>query len=179
MTDPHHPSVDSGTAEIADLARGAYESLLAAGATVATAESLTGGLLAAALTSMGGSSAVFRGGVVAYHGDVKAAFLAVDEAALAARGAVQPDVAAQMAYGVRSAIGADWGVATTGVAGPDPSDGQPVGRVYVAVAGPADAQGPDGVRVVRLDLAGDRTQIRTCVVAHALRLLTERIRDTP
>ncbi|MFC8294018.1 nicotinamide-nucleotide amidohydrolase family protein [Streptomyces sp. NPDC057242] len=107
------------------------------GQTLAVAESLTGGLVAAELTGVPGASASFRGSVTAYATALKHELLGVDAALLAERGAVDPEVASQMAAGVRVRLGADWGIATTGVAGPEPQDGQPVGTVYVAVAGPA------------------------------------------
>ncbi len=108
------------------------------GGTLAVAESLTGGLVAAEITSVPGASKVFRGSVTAYATELKHRLLGVDASLLAARGAVNPQVAAQMAVGVRKALGADWGLATTGVAGPDPQDGQPVGTVFVAVDGPEE-----------------------------------------
>ncbi|MEU6442949.1 CinA family protein [Streptomyces sp. NPDC047046] len=114
-----------------------------AGWSVAVAESLTGGLVAAELTAAPGASAAFRGSVTAYETELKHRLLGVDSALLAREGAVHPEVAAQMASGVRDALGADWGAATTGVAGPEPQDGRPVGTVYVAVAGPASASGLD------------------------------------
>lgn len=142
--------------------------LAAAGQTVATAESLTGGLLVGALTDVPGASRVVRGGVVAYDSRVKAAVLGVDDGLLASGGAVQAPVALQLARGARDLLGATWGVGTTGVAGPDRSDGQEVGTVFVGVAGPGRAQ------VRRLDLAGlDRAAIRAGSVAGALRLLAE------
>lgn len=134
------------------------------GATVAVAESLTGGGVAAALTEMAGASATFRGGAVVYATDTKARF-GVGEALLAERGPVDPDVALALAAGVRAAFGATYGVATTGVAGPDAAGGYPVGAVFVAVAGPG------GSRVVRRDLRGDRARIRRLTVVHALDLL--------
>jgi nicotinamide-nucleotide amidase len=143
--------------------------LTALGQTVAVAESLTGGLVAAELTKVAGASTVVRGGVVAYATDVKAKVLAVDGELLARAGAVDADVADQMASGVRSLMGATYGLATTGVAGPDPSDGKPVGRVYVAVAGP----GPSRVRA--LDLTGDRARIREQSVLAVLTLFTQEL----
>jgi len=140
------------------------------GATVAVAESLTGGLLAAELTGVPGASRTFRGSVTAYATALKHQILGVDDGLLAARGAVDPDVARQMAAGVRDRLGADWGASTTGVAGPDPQDGQPVGTVYVAVAGPA------GAVVAPLRLAGDRTAIRQASVAAVLQLLAAELR---
>ncbi|WP_419998378.1 CinA family protein [Streptomyces boninensis] len=140
------------------------------GLTLAVAESLTGGLVAAALTSVPGASRSFRGSVTAYATDVKRDVLGVPGELLAERGAVDSDVARRMAAGVRWRLGADWGLATTGVAGPEPQDGQPVGTVFAAVAGP---QGH--ARTVRLDLAGDRRTIREAAVSEALGLLSEEL----
>lgn len=134
------------------------------GATVAVAESLTGGLVAAALTEMAGASATFRGGALVYATDLKARF-GVAEDLLAARGPVDPDVALALAAGVRERFSATYGVATTGVAGPDPVGEYPVGAVYVAVAGPG------GSRVVRRDLRGGRGGVRRLTVVHAIDLL--------
>jgi nicotinamide-nucleotide amidase len=147
------------------LAVDAVESLRAAGATVATAESLTGGLVCATLVSVAGASTVVRGGVVAYAPDLKTTLLGVDADLIAARGTVDADVAAAMAVGVRDRLAATYGLATTGVAGPDPSEGKPVGTAHIAVAG------PDGVRTRRLELSGGRDEIRTGTVAELLSLL--------
>lgn len=136
------------------------------GETVAVAESLTGGLLAAELTAVPGASRSFRGSVTAYATELKREVLGVDGALLSARGAVDPEVARQMARGVRRVLGADWGVATTGVAGPTPQDGQPVGTVHVAVAGPSGA-----ATGAALHLAGDRAGIRGQTVEAAVKLL--------
>ena len=141
--------------------------------TVAVAESLTGGLVAAALTGVPGASVVFRGAVVAYATELKAVLLGVDPALLAARGAVSPEVAGAMAAGARSRLGASFGVATTGVAGPDPAEGKPVGTVYIAAS--AGAAGP--ARVRRLALHGSRDDIRGQTVAHALALLLVILRE--
>jgi nicotinamide-nucleotide amidase len=143
--------------------------LRAAGKTVAVAESLTGGLVAAALTDIPGASVVVRGGVLAYATDVKAHVLGVNEVLLAQVGAVDADVAEQMASGVRSLMGATYGLATTGVAGPDRVDGKPVGTVYVAVVGPGSS------RVKALSLSGDRGDIRADSVLAALTLLAEEL----
>ncbi|MCG0289605.1 CinA family protein [Streptomyces sp. PSAA01] len=136
------------------------------GQTLAVAESLTGGLVAAELTAVDGASRSFRGSVTAYATDLKHELLEVDGALLAERGAVDAEVARQMARGVRRALGADWGVATTGVAGPTPQDGQPVGTVHVAVAGPSEA-----VAAAVLRLEGDRAGIRGQTVRAAVKLL--------
>jgi nicotinamide-nucleotide amidase len=148
------------------LAADVVASLAARRETLAVAESLTGGLVLAALTAVPGASAVVRGGVVAYATDLKATMLGVDPDLLAARGAVDPDVAAAMARGVRDGLSATWGLATTGVAGPDPQDGKPVGTVHVAVAGPG---GEARVRSPRL--TGNRARVRAATVTIALQLL--------
>lgn len=124
------------------------------GWTLAVAESLTGGLVAAALVDVPGASRALRGGVVAYATDLKAALLGVDPALLADRGAVDPDVASAMAQGVRTRLGADVGLATTGVAGPDPQDGHAPGTVHVAVAGPR------GTHVASIRVTGGRARVR-------------------
>jgi nicotinamide-nucleotide amidase len=134
------------------------------GWSIAAAESLTGGRVTAALVDVPGASAHVRGGIVAYATDVKASQLGVDAALLAERGPVDPDVAAQMAQGVRRALRADVGLSTTGVAGPDPQDGKPVGTVHVAVAT------PETVVVSSLSLTGSRDEIRTQVVHRVLEL---------
>ncbi|WP_432163443.1 CinA family protein [Streptomyces tendae] len=143
------------------------------GETLAVAESLTGGMVAAALTAVPGASKAFRGSVTAYATELKQELLGVEGELLAARGAVDPQVAAQMAAGVRTALGADWGIATTGVAGPDPQDGQPVGAVFVAVEGPRGAERgcADGGKVEALRLNGDRAEIRMESVRSVLALL--------
>jgi nicotinamide-nucleotide amidase len=134
------------------------------GETLAVAESLTGGLLAATIVDVPGASRVFRGGLVAYATELKSTLAGVPADLLAERGPVDPDVAALLARGARERCGADWGVSTTGVAGPEPQGEAAVGTVYVAVSGPVDA-----VRAMRLD--GSRTQIRAGAVAAALELL--------
>ena len=140
--------------------------LVERGETVGCGESLTGGLVVSRLVDVPGASAIVRGGVVAYATPLKAALLGVDETLLASRGAVDAEVARQMSAGARRLLESDWGVATTGVAGPEPQDGMPVGCVFVAVAG------PDGSLVVeRHDLAGGRSEIRSGAVDVALALL--------
>jgi nicotinamide-nucleotide amidase len=141
------------------------------GETLAAAESLTGGLVAATIVEIPGVSTVFRGGLVVYATDLKHALAGVPEALLAERGPVDADVAVALATGVRERLGADWGLATTGVAGPEPQDGKQVGLVYVAVAGPS---GPS-VRELKLD--GNRAVIRTESVTGVLRLLSESLQE--
>ena len=139
--------------------------------TVAVAESLTGGLLAAALSTRSGSSATFRGGVVVYATDLKETLAGVPGPLLEAEGAVAASTAAALAAGTRDRLGADWGVATTGVAGPTEQEGKPVGTVYVAVAGPHREEAGHTGHVRRLDLRGDRDRIRQATVVAALDLL--------
>ncbi|MCX2181806.1 CinA family protein [Streptomyces sp. SKN60] len=155
------------------------ELLALRGHTLAVAESLTGGLVAAELTGVPGASKSFRGSVTAYATPLKEQLLGVDGTLLAERGAVDPEVALQMAAGVRARLGADWGIATTGVAGPEPQDGQPVGTVYVAVAGPVrEAAGAARAgKVAALRLNGDRAEIRRESVRSVLELLWELLRD--
>lgn len=148
--------------------------LKGAGRTLAVAESLTGGAVSAELVSVPGSSAVLRGAVVAYDTALKSSLLGVPAALLAQHGPVHAEVAALMAEGVRAATAvgghpADVGVATTGVAGPDPQGEAPVGLVFVAVA---DAEGTE---VRELRLAGDRAEIRAQAVDAALELVTDRL----
>jgi nicotinamide-nucleotide amidase len=145
--------------------------LTAAGQTVAAAESLTGGLVAAALTDVPGSSLAFRGGVIAYATELKAQLLGVDAAMLTRHGPVHAPVAAAMADGVRSRLGTTIGVATTGVAGPGPQDGQPAGTVHIAVSLAGDT-------VVRtMGLTGDRDEVRRLTVERVLGLLLGRLRE--
>ena len=138
----------------------------ARGLRLATAESCTGGMVAARLTDVPGSSASFVGGVVAYADEVKGSELDVPEGVLAEHGAVSEEVAAAMAEGARRRLGADVAVAVTGVAGPDGGTAEkPVGRVYIHAAG------PDGSLARMLDLPGERRQIRVRATVTALHLL--------
>jgi nicotinamide-nucleotide amidase len=130
------------------------------GLTLATAESVTGGLVGARLTGIPGASDVFRGAVVSYATDVKQALLGVGEGPVVSEAAAR-----QMAHGVRERLRADIGLSLTGVAGPDEQDGQPVGTLYVGIVGP----GFDEVRHVRIP--GQREQMRQFAVITALGLL--------
>ena len=145
--------------------------LTARGQTLAVAESLTGGLLGAAVTEVAGASVVFRGGVTAYATELKGELLGVPADLLADVGAVDARVAIGMAEGVARLLRADWGLSTTGVAGPTPQDGSPVGTVYVGCSGPG------GTVVERLALDGDRSEIRRQSVIAALGLLSRRLQD--
>jgi nicotinamide-nucleotide amidase len=134
---------------------------------------LTGGLVAATIVEVPGASAVFRGGLVVYATDLKHTLAGVPEELLAERGPVDADVALALAAGARERCGAHWGLATTGVAGPDPQGGKPVGLVFVAVAGPR------GATVRELNLAGSRADIRTGAVSAVLGLLVDELRNAP
>ena len=160
-------------------AREVITSLIDAGQTVATCESLTAGLLAATLADVPGASAALRGGLVTYATDLKHTLARVPQEVLVAHGPVARETAIAMARGVRDVCGADWGVSLTGVAGPDPQDGHPVGEGWVGVAG------PEGTGVVHTGVAelagtvlgstdllvGDRAAIRRQAVTAALAVM--------
>ncbi|MCU1414414.1 MAG: competence damage-inducible protein [Microbacteriaceae bacterium] len=150
------------------------EALAARGLTVAVAESLTGGLVAAELISVPGASAVVLGGVIAYDTELKRTLLGVDGDLLAEHGPVHPEVAEQMADRVRSVLAvrgrsADVGLATTGVAGPGAQGGHPAGTVYLGIAV------GDSVRSVHLQLSGTRQAIREQTVSELLSQLAEQL----
>lgn len=162
-------SVDDGALTSAVIAHLAHEGL-----TVAAAESLTGGGVTAELTSVPGASAVVLGGAVVYATALKHTLLGVDASLLAEFGPVHPEVAVQMADGVRRRLAvdgraADIGVSTTGVAGPDPQGGRPVGTVYVGLAR------AESTRVVELSLTGSRESIRRQVVLSVVRELAREL----
>lgn len=142
------------------------------GVTIGTAESLTGGAVAAAIVDVPGASDCLEGGVVSYSHAVKEKTLGVSSELLETRGAVDPDVAEAMALGARAALGVDWAVSTTGVAGPEPHDGQAVGTVYIGVSGPG------GEDHLELHLAGGRAAIRGESVSRAIDFLASHIAFT-
>ncbi|MFE2914798.1 CinA family protein [Kitasatospora indigofera] len=154
------------------LARQLMAALDAAGSTLAVAESLTGGQLAVALTEAPGASSVFQGSVTAYTTRAKARVLRVEPGLLDSRGPVDPDVARQMAQGVRTLMGSTYALATTGVAGPAPQDGHQPGTVYLALAG------PHGATSIQLDAHGDRGAVQETAVIGALELLRDHLRPT-
>lgn len=150
--------------------------LTARGWTLGTAESLTGGALAAEIVSVPGASATLLGGVIAYATPVKASLLGVDAALLDEYGPVHPLVAEQMASGVREAVAvgsrpADVGLSTTGIAGPDSPDGQAVGTVHIGIATPTS------IHAISLLLAGDRASIRAQTVDVAIEALLADMRE--
>ena len=146
-----------------------HAALLRRRETVAAAESLTAGLFCARLAEVPGASGTLRGGVVVYATDLKTALAGVPADLLAAHGPVSPETAAALAEGVRLRCAATWGVGLTGVAGPDPVDGHGPGRVYLGLS--------DGARtdVVRLDLPGDRAEVRSAAVDAAVDALLARL----
>jgi nicotinamide-nucleotide amidase len=151
------------------LAAEAVDALRSAHATVATAESLTGGLLCATLVSVPGASDVVRGGIVAYAPALKTQLLGIDAALIAEQGTVTSGVALVMAVAARDRLGATYGLSTTGVAGPGPAEGKPAGTVHIAVAG------PDATWTIRLELDGDRDTIRRQTVDALLSWLVARL----
>ena len=158
-----------------NLEKRVHEQLLALGATVATAESLTGGRLAAALTATPGASATYVGGAVTYATELKVSLLGVDPDLVARHGVVSAECARAMAAGVRRLTGATYAVSTTGVAGPDEQEGKPAGTVFVGLAGP----GLD--ETVALELAGRRAQVQERTVREGLAALSSALRreETP
>lgn len=146
------------------------------GWTLGIAESLTGGALAAEIVGVAGASKVLLGAVVAYATPLKGSLLNVDAQLLREHGPVHPRVAEQMALGIRRTVTAagrpaDVGISTTGIAGPDSPDGQPVGTVHIGVVSPV------GLRVASFVFAGDRASIRAQSVAAAISLTREQVRE--
>jgi nicotinamide-nucleotide amidase len=156
---------------VSDLEKRVHVLLRAEGSTVATAESLTGGRLAVRLTDTPGASETFLGGVVTYATALKVALIGVDQAIVDEHGVVSAACAEAMASGVRAVTGATYGLATTGVAGPTPQEGKPVGTVYVGLAGPGF------VTAERLRLAGERAAIQDATCDAVLHALVRRLRE--
>ena len=149
------------------VAENLVELLKARGLVCATAESCTGGGVGSAITGVPGSSAVFAGGVISYSNEVKRDVLGVSAESLDKYGAVSPQVAAQMADGVRRLLKTDLAVSLTGIAGPDGgSDEKPVGLVWFGLSTPS------GTRTEKCLFRGDRAQVRVQAVVHALGMLT-------
>jgi nicotinamide-nucleotide amidase len=163
------PGSDPQQQPVASPAAGVVHALAERGETLAVVESLSGGLLSSTIVEVAGASRVYRGGLVVYATELKSSLADVPADLLAERGPVDPDVAVALAEGGRKRCGADWCLATTGVAGPEPQGGKPVGMVFVAVAG------PPGAEVRELDLNGGRHAVRLGAVTAALRLLIEHL----
>jgi nicotinamide-nucleotide amidase len=163
------PAAPPSEDDLADIATGLHTLLQLAEETVATAESLTGGMVAEVLTDAPGASDTFRGGVVAYATELKVSLLGVTEECVDKHGVVSRECAAAMAEGARRLTGATYAVSTTGVAGPAPQEDKPVGTVFVGVCG------PEGVEVDELLLPGERDEVRRRATGAALSALSARV----
>lgn len=143
------------------LASSIVDDLRRRGESLAVAESLTGGGLGVAITSVPGSSDVFFGGVIAYQLSVKKGLLKVPDALIKEFGVVSEEVAVAMADGLRELFGTTWAIATTGVAGPGPSDGVAAGTVWIAIRGPINQS-------TELEIQGEREVVRNASVSSAI-----------
>mgnify|MGYP003346881464 FL=1 len=146
------------------------ETLTKRGEKIAIAESLTGGMLSAALTDVPGTSHIFLGSVIAYSVEIKIRDLAVKQATIDRCGVVSEEVAFEMAEGIRSKFGSTWAISTTGVAGPGPSHSIPAGTVWIAIIGPSHRE------ALALALEGDRAAVRLGAVESALATLARILR---
>ena len=164
----------SFTSEVSSMVKEIIRALGESNETLVTAESITAGGLSAAITSVEGSSQIFLGAIVAYQDQVKTDVLGIDKTIIATHTVYSQEVAVAMAQAVRLKFGATWAIATTGVAGPGPSDGVPSGTVWVAIDGPV-------TQSLELSLAGGRESVRNATVATAIgsfaRILRERARQ--
>ena len=152
------------------IAQTLIDSLFERGETLAVAESLTGGLVAAALTDSPGASRVFRGGVVVYASESKVSLLGINQELIEQHGLVSREVAEAMALAIRERCTSTWGIATTGVAGPGPHQGVPAGEVWIAVSGPTNLS----EHLALGDLG--RSEVRNGAVTGALALLSRILR---
>jgi nicotinamide-nucleotide amidase len=164
------------TNEIIGLISDIHDSLRSRGETLSTAESLTAGGLSNALTIVPGASDVFLGSITAYRPEIKISHLDVSKSVIAEHTVVSEEVVIEMARGAIKSFGSTWAIATTGVAGPGPSDGSDAGRVFVAFVGPT-------VQVIELSLSGEREVVRNATVASAIasfaRILRQRDTSAP
>ena len=152
------------------IAQTLIDSLFERGETLAVAESLTGGLVAAALTDSPGASRVFRGGVVVYASESKVSLLGINQELIEQHCLVSREVAEAMALAIRERFTSTWGIATTGVAGPGPHQGVPAGEVWIAVSGPTNLS----EHLALGDLG--RSEVRNGAVTGALALLSRILR---
>jgi len=146
-----------------------HAELLSRGLTLATAESLTGGTLADLVSASPGASETYLGGVVSYATEVKVRVLGVRESTVERHGVVSRECAREMAQGVRRLLEADWGVSTTGVAGPTTQEDKPVGTVFLAVAG------PEGTTCHERHFDGERAEIRDQASVAAAELVLQQV----
>jgi nicotinamide-nucleotide amidase len=162
------------TSEVSSMVKEIIRTLGESNESLVTAESITAGGLSAAITSVEGSSQIFFGAIVAYQDHIKTNVLGIEETIIATHTVYSQEVAVAMAQAVRLKFGATWAIATTGVAGPGPSDGVPSGTVWVAIDGPV-------TQSLELSLAGGRESVRNATVATAIgtfaRILRERARQ--
>ena len=129
--------------------------------TLCTAESLTAGALSSAIVRISGASDIFVGGLTAYRDEIKISHLHIDPILIAEHTSVSEQVAVAMARGARESFGTTWAISTTGVAGPNPLDGHPVGVVWVAIEGPIS-------QTIELSLSGERESVRNAATASAI-----------
>jgi nicotinamide-nucleotide amidase len=162
------------TSEVSSMVKEIIRTLGESNESLATAESITAGGLSSAITSVEGSSLIFLGAIVAYQNHIKTDILGIDESIIATHTVYSQEVAIAMAQAVREKFGATWAIATTGVAGPGPTDGVPSGTVWVAIDGPV-------TQSLELSLSGGRESVRNATVATAIgsftRILRERTRQ--
>ncbi len=149
------------SAEIIELAQQIVNTLRERSETLSTAESLTAGDLSSAIVTIAGASDVFVGGVTAYRDEIKISHLGVDPRLIAAHSSISEQVAVAMASGAQKSFGTTWAISTTGVAGPNPLDGHPVGTVWVAIEGPISQS-------IELALSGERESVRNAATASAI-----------
>ena len=149
------------SSEIIALATEIIETLRQRNETLSTAESLTAGAVSSALVTIAGASDVFVGGITAYRDEIKISHLDIDPALIAEHSSISEQCAIEMAKGAMKSFGTTWAISTTGVAGPNPLDGHPVGAVWVAIEGPVS-------QTIELALSGERESVRNATTASAI-----------
>ena len=149
------------SSEIIALATEIIETLRQRNETLSTAESLTAGAVSSALVTIAGASDVFVGGITAYRDEIKISHLDIDPALIAKHSSISEQCAIEMAKGAMKSFGTTWAISTTGVAGPNPLDGHPVGAVWVAIEGPVS-------QTIELALSGERESVRNATTASAI-----------
>ena len=149
------------SSEIIALATEIIETLRQRNETLSTAESLTAGAVSSALVTIAGASDVFVGGITAYRDEIKISHLDIDPALIAEHSSISEQCAVEMAKGAMKSFGTTWAISTTGVAGPNPLDGHPVGAVWVAIEGPVS-------QTIELALSGERESVRNATTASAI-----------
>lgn len=166
-------------ADFTELAAQIIKTFSVRGLMVGTAESLTGGLLGATLTSVPGSSSTYSGGIIAYSRHAKTSLADVSTSVLDTYSVVSEQTAVDMAMGAQRRLDADWVVAVTGVAGPDPQEGHEPGEVWIAVVGPVIGSLGQTIQAHRYQFEGDRKSIREQTVESALRMLLSMLSPVP